>query len=89
MCVTNHLVFLCSEEALACTQLAIKDDAVSVLCFLLVFIRKKLYLSFEVFTASLKMAGFWNATPHFGRHWLTLQMSLVPVKSVKTHHSDD
>jgi hypothetical protein len=54
MCVTNHLVFLCSEEALACIQLAIKDDAVSVLCFLLVFIRKKLYLSFEVFTARLR-----------------------------------
>jgi hypothetical protein len=41
--------------------LAIKVDAISMLCFLLEFSRRKLNLSFKVSTAtSLKMAAFWD-----------------------------
>jgi hypothetical protein len=48
-------------EALACIQLAIKVDAISMFCFLLEFSRRKLNISFKVSTAtSLKVAAFWD-----------------------------
>jgi hypothetical protein len=43
------------------TQLTIKDDAISMFCFLLEFSRRNLNISFKVSTAtSLKMAAFWD-----------------------------
>jgi hypothetical protein len=53
-------------EALACIQLAIKVDAISMICFLLNFSRRKLNISFKVSTAtSLKMAAFWDVVTWF------------------------
>jgi hypothetical protein len=46
MCVINCSFSEWSEEPLACIQLAIKDDGISILCPLLVFSRRKLNVSF-------------------------------------------